>query len=1207
MIRPTWLQSLKSSIGLRLDRQKQARPCRSGSDWFTAAQVELLEKRELLSGTSVVHVGGLPKSTIDGTLPNLQPPATTVSWNGSTYALGTDNTVYQQSSTGWTPISAPNVVSFNGSPTGPLCALQTNGTFCQYTGHAVWQTVDTAVTKFELAPSSSAYAGIFFTLTTAGNLDINGAVQWANTKDFAFGPDGSLYTLGTGGLLQRLPRGFSGGSAWQNIDTGIAQFNLSSNGSLFATKMNNAVFTYSVSGTAWTATPSSAQLQTSPAGQITTLTPTVSWQPVSGSAGYGLTLFDQTTQEFVLSHTFISNKYYTVPGGLLASGHSYAWQVASVNTTATIGQASVSTPVLFTTPSMAASIPCNFYIGPDGQVYSQIVTPNPSTAAVTFKLTAPGQVLALQVDNNNPASPIVFVIGMDHQVYYQRFDSNGNSLGYQLAAAGTVRSISVANTPSGQAELFVLGMGNQSKLGLADYQVSTLVFSTGGVPSGSYSLAVAGDAVKSLLVGHDAAGDPLAFVMGNDGQVYEDFFNSSGVSSGAYTLTASGAVKSISVAYSAFNTPELVAIGMNNLVYTQGFTANGNSTGGYVLTSNSAVQSATVGFDTIGNPLLFVEGMDGQVYENTQVASNFPTSGYQLIAHGAVKSFTAENDSSGNPRIFVVGLDGNNYEERFNISDQPVGSYFPVADVATTGTYSPTATGAIYTLGAAGNANIVYQYVGQENWTPISGADVISFTVAPNGTLYDLAKGNLVYQYTGANGVWTPISGTDVMALDMAPNGTLFSLAFGNVLYEYTGAGGVWTGIATTNPIYPNEYKRVVDNWITTSLPDPVIQSIVRADFDVNQPIVRGVMLHILTEVSNEGSVSASTISSLSELCVGSSFLGMPSYVSYLTSQIADGNPANSTCKSPYSSTGNLFIGCNSAQVGLLTNDWFLGGGSFSWAGTVPASPATGTLFGNGGPSFADVYQGSLGDCTLMASLAEVAARAPQDITNMFIANGDGTYTVRFYDQGVPAYVTVNNNLPGGGTLYAHVVNNILWPALAEKAVVQVNEEGWLGTLSPGSNSYAALNNGSAGTTVAYLSAITGLPSSALSVNPSNVAAAWNSGKFIVLDSGNTLDPLYIEHNHAYAMIGYNASSTMPFMLFNPWGVPGGRDATGQFYYGEVNINGAALTTFFSTSVNTSTEDLSADALLHETSLEGTIPLRLMGVKKSSNGFAVRV
>ena len=60
----------------------------------------------------------------------------------------------------------------------------------------------------------------------------------------------------------------------------------------------------------------------------------------------------------------------------------------------------------------------------------------------------------------------------------------------------------------------------------------------------------------------------------------------------------------------------------------------------------------------------------------------------------------------------------------------------------------------------------------------------------------------------------------------------------------------------------------------------------------------------------------------------------------------------------------------------------------------------------------------------------------------MFIANGDGTFEVRFYQAGVAHWVTVDNKLPtyGGGTfIYANMgslasnSSNVLWVALARR------------------------------------------------------------------------------------------------------------------------------------------------------------------------------
>src|SRR5260370_328640 len=57
-------------------------------------------------------------------------------------------------------------------------------------------------------------------------------------------------------------------------------------------------------------------------------------------------------------------------------------------------------------------------------------------------------------------------------------------------------------------------------------------------------------------------------------------------------------------------------------------------------------------------------------------------------------------------------------------------------------------------------------------------------------------------------------------------------------------------------------------------------------------------------------------------------------------------------------------------------------------AADVAYSPASGTLFGPNRPSYLDVQQGFVADCWLIASLAEVAARAPLDITGRYTYDG---------------------------------------------------------------------------------------------------------------------------------------------------------------------------------------------------------------------------
>jgi hypothetical protein len=243
--------------------------------------------------------------------------------------------------------------------------------------------------------------------------------------------------------------------------------------------------------------------------------------------------------------------------------------------------------------------------------------------------------------------------------------------------------------------------------------------------------------------------------------------------------------------------------------------------------------------------------------------------------------------------------------------------------------------------------------------------------------------------------------------------------------------------------------------------------------------------------------------------------------------------------------------------------------------GYSPA-PAGAPLFNSGGPSYLDVEQGQVGDCWLMASLAEVAARDPQDIRNMFTYDGTtvdngatvGLYTVRLFDtSGFPVYLQVDTELPSGGAYYDHVQNALgtqtLWVALAEKAYAMANGLGYVTTSHANQDSYAALNGGWPSWA---LHAITGKPASEYGINPTNIVADWNAGCLIVLCTSNPPSS-HIVGDHCYAVVGYNASSGLPFQVFNPWGTQSNGYApnTNNVIYGLFIANAPFISQNFTT------------------------------------------
>jgi hypothetical protein len=215
-------------------------------------------------------------------------------------------------------------------------------------------------------------------------------------------------------------------------------------------------------------------------------------------------------------------------------------------------------------------------------------------------------------------------------------------------------------------------------------------------------------------------------------------------------------------------------------------------------------------------------------------------------------------------------------------------------------------------------------------------------------------------------------------------------------------------------------------------------------------------------------------------------------------------------------------------------------------------SPVQGTLFNpaTNVPVYQDVQQEQLSDCWLLGTLAEVAARDPSVIEQMFhydgttVENGSvvGVFTVRLYDFGLPVSVVVDTELPAGGGLYDSPVNGVLWAALAEKAYVEAASRSWVSTNDPGVNSYSALNYGIPN---GAMRSITGQSAVENPTNANDLVTAWKSGQLLTLgtlDTGNNLisfNGAYLVPNHLYAVVGYNASTGV-FTLFNPWGVSGG-------------------------------------------------------------------
>lgn len=376
-----------------------------------------------------------------------------------------------------------------------------------------------------------------------------------------------------------------------------------------------------------------------------------------------------------------------------------------------------------------------------------------------------------------------------------------------------------------------------------------------------------------------------------------------------------------------------------------------------------------------------------------------------------------------------------------------------------------------------------------------------------------------------------------------------------------------------------------VDGWIA-SLPTRSLQPLVRQAVDGERvKLDRQAMLDIFAAVGADDVVSKGEYRSLTMIVRDHAVVEMPDFVRNLSHKTVVGNVANREFQGE--PLGNLRPGSPGKVLSNLVAKWFRGDDpplsavdKKTGQPIYPTLSATGSLFGpSGSPSVDDISQGDTGDCYFLSSLGTVvsrmnepegskviALRTADNPEGMFIANDDGTYTVRLYrkarsgaDAGtwVADYVTVNDEFlvdPNGGTpewLYANAYGvfnqsaNILWVAYAEKAFVQMNtsgvwQKGWQ------ANDYESIN----GTYYAsvMLMAITGRDGyesgrDLSSVTFEDIVTAYDKGVGAVfsttvrtppVDGSNTNDVPLVT-NHDYMMIGYDANART-IRLRNPWG-----------------------------------------------------------------------
>ena len=281
------------------------------------------------------------------------------------------------------------------------------------------------------------------------------------------------------------------------------------------------------------------------------------------------------------------------------------------------------------------------------------------------------------------------------------------------------------------------------------------------------------------------------------------------------------------------------------------------------------------------------------------------------------------------------------------------------------------------------------------------------------------------------------------------------------------------TGVSAPTTTTPVTTKSTpVPSWVSSLQTASIAADMAAAD--VNGTVTYAGLENLLTDLDSKLSSTKSTLTSaeLSDLKTIVSDLnnGMTTsaYLKNIMTSLVDGNAANATWTGGAATSttlGNLAVGSSATQLSELVGKWVMGtdtpstkvsvdGSNFSVSYSTSSKP----LFAASGPSMNDVNQGALGDCYLLSSLAEVACQNSALISSMFTSNGNNTYGVKFYVNGVAEYVTVNNSL-------ANDVNSgsDIWASLAEKAYTQLQTSGVVtGAGINDGNSYSTIGNGGA-------------------------------------------------------------------------------------------------------------------------------------------------
>ena len=243
-------------------------------------------------------------------------------------------------------------------------------------------------------------------------------------------------------------------------------------------------------------------------------------------------------------------------------------------------------------------------------------------------------------------------------------------------------------------------------------------------------------------------------------------------------------------------------------------------------------------------------------------------------------------------------------------------------------------------------------------------------------------------------------------------------------------------------------------------------------------------------------------------------------HVSYLARAVVDGHATNGNI-------GNLNMWDGADKIFKLLDKWF-NGKDLPKASGLTYVAVSGRLFVDW-ISPTDAKQGSLNDCYFITAIGSIAHNSPGTIEAMFCEIEKNVWVVGFYNNaGTKHFVTVNNELPSinKDSVFASFgsdsenANNELWPALLEKAYVQVSQN-W-GFRSLTINNYANIEWGDSSRAIFHIT------SQRMMIIKGDVKDQYISSLLANI-------PIAIAYkNHTYAFESYDVVEDK-FFLRNPY------------------------------------------------------------------------